>query len=176
MKAAQPGGNFADEFVAAVAAFLEARDLSNFDVYAPAPLFDGKQRMIDLNTHAVADAMEEALADLKRDLIQFKDLQALVKAKLEYSDIPRDLRGEVLDAVGRSGWLFLGKKENITKSCRGLIYARHEAAARLWRDTPVGDERQTLLDTDVPASKADAPANEASAPAKTVRRWSVVRS
>ena len=105
------GGYFSAGFIATVAGFLAARDVSKFDPMAPAPMFTGKRKMIDLNTTAVDDVVEDILAHLPDDYLSFKTLESHAKSKLSMNEMPVNLREHLKIAMTSTTWLCLGKEK-----------------------------------------------------------------
>jgi hypothetical protein len=135
---------FTPGFIAAVAGFLADRSTARFDPYAIPPMFEGKRRMIAANVTDAGAAADDALENLRGDFVTRNAFLERVRLNLDDPHEHKGWKTEARDRIERSPWLFLGRVKLSEKGSKADVWARNEAAKRLWLNTSLA-ERQALL-------------------------------
>jgi hypothetical protein len=160
------GDDWSPGFIAMLARKLEARAAaSSFDPYAAPPEFEGKARMIKLNSTDVMDVADQAIEEMPGDYVTRKDFLARVMFML--GDSAKDYKNISEQAFGRLNrrWFYIGRERVNERENKADVWARDLDFKRRFAGSAYS-KRVTLLE---PNSNPSAKLTDAQARAMALK-------
>jgi hypothetical protein len=148
LNAYRQGEGFTEGFIAGVAQVLYARSLEGFDAFAPPPTFAGKVSMIHRNMTDVGEAADEVIAEMPGDYVTRNAYLERVRLKMQENGadpmMNKHLVDEARDRIDRSTWVFMGRVKINEKESKADVWARNEAAVKLWKGVSWAEREGSL--------------------------------